>query len=127
MDSRCSICKLIEEALISGASKDKACEILGYDIRTIQRWDKKLDGDGRKNRTAIPKNSLSAKEREEIISCCCEDRFIDMTPNEIVPLLAEEGVYKGSESTFYRVWKIRTKHAGVPGETCHPIRVKHAG
>jgi len=105
VELRMSICGLINEAVSSGSSKDKACEETGYDIRTIQRWDKNLEGDKRKNRTTMPKNALSAEEREEIIACCCEERFIDLTPNEIVPLLAEEGVYKGSESTFYRVLK----------------------
>ena len=65
MESRYRICKLIEEALISGASKDKACEILGYDIRTIQRWDKNLEGDRRKYGNAIPKNALSAKKERK--------------------------------------------------------------
>jgi len=107
MDSRYSICKLIEEALISGAGKDEACKIFGYDIRTIQRWDNNLDGDRRKFRKTVPKNALSAEEREEIIACCCDERFIDMTPNEIVPLLAEEGRYVASESSFYRELKAR--------------------
>ncbi len=105
MDIRIDICALINEAVTAGASRDKACEESGYDIRTIQRWDKNLEGDRRKLRNVMPSNALSAEEREEIISCCCSERFRDMTPNEIVPLLAEEGVYKGSESTFYRVLK----------------------
>ena len=32
-------------------------------------------------------------------------RFEDMTPNEIVPTLAEEGLYIASESSFYRILK----------------------
>ena len=107
MDIRINICDLINEAVSSGSSKDKACEESGYNIRTIQRWDKNLEGDRGKFRKTIPKNALSAEEREEIVACCCEDRFIDMTPNEIVPLLAEEGRYIASESSFYRELKAR--------------------
>ena len=42
-------------------------------------------------------------ERAEIIDICCEKRFVDLSPHEIVPILAEEGRYIASESTFYRV------------------------
>lgn len=33
----------------------------------------------------------------------CNERFRDKSPRQIVPLLADEGVYLASESTFYRV------------------------
>ncbi len=96
---------MINEAVTSGSNKGRACEESGFDIRTIQSWDKNQEGDRRKKRITKPKNALSAEEREEIISCCCNERFRDMTPNEIVPLLAEEGRYIASESSFYRVLK----------------------
>lgn len=105
MEERTNICILINEAVISGALKDQASDILGYDIRTIQRWDKSLEGDRRKIRKYIPRNALTAEERKNIIFCSCSERFADMTPCEIVPTLAEEGLYIGSESTFYRVLK----------------------
>jgi len=104
---RTNICSLINEAVVTGAIKDDACKTLGYDIRTIQRWVNHLEGDKRKTRIFIPSNALSTGEKDEIISCCCEARFVDMTPNEIVPTLAGEGYYKGSESTFYRILKER--------------------
>jgi transposase InsO family protein len=105
MDDRAIVCGWIDEAVKSGASKEGSCDIAGYDIRTIQRWDKNLEGDRRKVREYVPKNALSAKERENIISCSCSERFANMTPCEIVPTLAEEGLYIASESTFYRVLK----------------------
>jgi putative transposase len=105
MSSRNIICILIDEAVVSGAGKDKACEILGYDIRTIQRWIRNLEGDRRKARQDKPKNALSTEEQDSIISLCCTERFINMTPCEIVPTLAEEGLYVGSESTYYRLLK----------------------
>ncbi|PKN95745.1 MAG: hypothetical protein CVU43_24140 [Chloroflexi bacterium HGW-Chloroflexi-5] len=105
MDERNNVCIMIREAVLSGASKDRACDFLGYDIRTIQRWDKNQKGDKRKGRSDIPRNALSTEEKQEIISCCCDERFVNMTPNEIVPTLAGEGLYIGSESTFYRVLK----------------------
>jgi putative transposase len=105
MEERTNVCTLINEAVSSGALKDQACDILGYDIRTLQRWDKNLEGDKRKTREHIPNNALSSAERENIIFYSCSERFVNMTPCEIVPTLAEEGLYIGSESTFYRVLK----------------------
>ncbi len=104
-EERTNVCTLIHEAVFTGAIKDAACKTLGYDIRTIQRWVKSMEGDKRKTREYIPRNALTAEERANIISCSCSKRFRDMTPNEIVPTLAEEGLYIASESSFYRILK----------------------
>ena len=50
-----------------------------------------------------PGNKLSAEERQKILDTVKEERFANMPPCEIVPALADEGVYIASESTFYRV------------------------
>ena len=34
---------------------------------------------------------------------CCNERFRDKSPRQIIPLLADDGVYVASESTFYRI------------------------
>lgn len=52
---------------------------------------------------------MSDEERKGIIEVCCEKRFRDLTPGQIVAALLEEGRYLGSERTFYRV----LKQAGV--------------
>ena len=104
-EERTNVCILINEAVVTGAIKDEACKALGYDIRTIQRWDKNIEGDRRTTRIFVPMNALTAEERARIICYSCSERFRDMTPNEIVPTLAEEGLYIGSESSFYRILK----------------------
>lgn len=40
---------------------------------------------------------------ERIINTCNEPRYASMPPCEIVPVLADEGIYIATESTFYRV------------------------
>jgi transposase InsO family protein len=50
---------------------------------------------------------MSEQEEENIVSMCCSRRFKDMAPNEIVAILAEEGVYIASEATMYRVLRKR--------------------
>jgi transposase InsO family protein len=95
---------LIEEAVASGARRWKACEVIGISLRTYQRWCKDLDkGDGRHGERKQPANSLSAQEVAAIIAVATSKRFRELPPSQIVPILAEEGLYVGSESSFYRI------------------------
>jgi putative transposase len=50
-----------------------------------------------------PANRLSVAEVQAIKDVLHEERFIDLPPREIVPTLADEGLYLGSIRTFYRV------------------------
>jgi len=103
LDERQSIEMLIREAVESGARRSVACKELDLPIRTLQRWVHSSDGDKRQVTKNIPANKITPEERKEIISVCCSNRFMDLNPNEIVPMLAEEGRYIASESTFYRI------------------------
>lgn len=48
-------------------------------------------------------NKLSKEEREQIITIVNQPEYASKPPCEIVPALADKGVYLASESTFYRV------------------------
>lgn len=87
---------------MSGARKKELCKAFNIPIRTIQRWEK-TSCDKRKGSCKNPANKLSIEERNAIIDVCCQKRFVDLSPHEIVPILAEEGSYLASESTFYRI------------------------
>lgn len=52
-----------------------------------------------------PANKLSIKERALIVATCNLSEFASYPPGYIVPTLADNGHYIGSESTFYRVLK----------------------
>lgn len=52
-----------------------------------------------------PHNKLSEAERQQILDICNTPEYADLPPNIIVPMLADEGIYIASESTFYRVLK----------------------
>jgi transposase InsO family protein len=95
----------IEEALVAGARLRKACDILGISPRTVQRWQKpaELVEDGRSKRQFVPANKLSQCEREQLLEVANSDQYADLPPTQIVPILAEQGQYIASESTFYRV------------------------
>jgi len=95
---------LIKEAQSNGARKGKACQILGISLRTLQRW-KRLSrlNDQRKNRMKAPLNKLTDKEKAQILEICNKEEFCSLSPKQIVPILADRGVYIASESSFYRV------------------------
>lgn len=101
------ILELLKEAIQSGARQNRACEILDISTRTISRWAENPGGDKRSSEKKEPANKMSAQEEEQIVSICCSERFRNTAPNEIVAILAEEGVYIASESTMYRVLRKR--------------------
>lgn len=93
---------LVEEAVASGARFNKACEVVGLPARTLQRWVHK-PVDERRGPRRSPMNRLSQLERERVVEVATSPEFRDMSPKQIVPLLADRGTYVASESTFYRV------------------------
>lgn len=103
--------ELIEEAVHSGARLIKACEVLKITERTIFRWKKELKEKGKTEdcrplviRNA-PKNKLDSEEIEAILNVVNSEEYKDKPVSQIVPDLADKGIYIASESTFYRVLK----------------------
>lgn len=101
-DKKKYILSVINEAVKNGARKSYVANELELCLRTLQRWDKSQE-DLRQFKTSEPKNKLSKKEREEVIKICTSEEFVDLSPHQIVPILAERGQYIASESTFYRI------------------------
>lgn len=100
------ILKLIDNAVSQGARLQKAAEVLGLSARTLMRWRKSgADEDQRKGPAAGPANKLSEHEREQIVRIANSAAYRDMSPKQIVPKLADQGLYIGSESSFYRILK----------------------
>ena len=100
------IIDLIDKTVASGARLKKAADIVGLSARTIIRWRKQGGGqDQRKGPLTAPANKLSDHERQQILDTANSDQFQDLSPKQIVPKLADQGVYLASESTFYRVLK----------------------
>ena len=99
---RTEIKTLVVEAVASGCRQDQACEVFGINPRTIQRW-KLTSCDGRHGPTTSPKNKLTIVERENIIKTAVSAEYVNLSPHQIVPKLADAGLYLASESTFYRL------------------------
>ncbi len=113
------IMKLIDKAVKAGARLKPACRILGLSPRCVQRWRKQPDGDDRRyGPCREPSHKLSKKERKEVLQIANSGSFRDLSPKQIVPLLADRGVYVASESSFYRI--LRAEQQLVHREHTHP-------
>jgi len=124
---------LLDEALVSGARLSKACEILGIDPRTIQRWKTQGIGDDRRaGPRTTPGNKLSKGERLTILYYMNLPEFRDLSPRQVVPILAEKGIYIGSEATIYRILKeegqlMHRAPSEPPKETSRPKHLVATG
>lgn len=98
------ILTLVDEAMAGGARQWRCCEIVRLDERTLERWrSSELGEDGRRGPNTEPANKLSAAERARIVAIAGSEEFRDLSPKQIVPLLADRKQYVASESSFYRV------------------------
>jgi transposase InsO family protein len=121
LEDRRSLAQDIDIAHNAGARLRLACGIAGIDARTLQRWkahEGLVEGDGRPQAVrATPIHALSADERAQLLSVANEPRFASVPPARIVPMLADEGVYIASESSFARVLR-------AEGQSVHRGRAK---
>jgi transposase InsO family protein len=98
--------ELIDEARGSGARLEPACRMMGITMRTYQRWTATgtVQNDRRpESLRPAPCNKLSAEERERVLSLCHDPAYASLPPGQIVPRLADQGVYIACESSFYRI------------------------
>ena len=115
LEDRQALARDIEAAHSAGARLRLACETAGIDERTLQPWKAHkglLAGDGRPHAVrATPSHALSQAEREKLLAVANEPRFAAVPPARIVPMLADEGVYLASESSFARVLRQQGQNA----------------
>ena len=96
--------QLVKEATLAGSRLEAAVGAIGLSIRTFQRWNLQDDGsDQRRGPVSNPSNKLAPAERQNILVIANSPAFRDLSPKQIVPQLADQGIYVASESTFYRV------------------------
>jgi len=120
LEDKMQTIELINEAMNNGAGKDKACAVLDISLRSFQRWEKERSSDKRKGSLKSVPRKLSETEKQKVIDTACDKQFKDLTPYEIVAILAEQGIYIASERTFYRILNMANMlhHRG----NCKPCR-----
>ena len=98
---------LVQDAAQAGCRLERACREVQLSLRTLQRWQQEdglIKADGRlSTRRANPANKLGEDERQQILAVANSAEFASLPPSQIVPTLADRGIYLASESTFYRV------------------------
>lgn len=98
------ILALVDEAVAAGAREERCGEVIGIAARTLARWRAEGGGeDRRKGPGSPPAHKLDEAERQRVLDTANSVAFRDLSPRQIVPLLADAGTYIASESTFYRV------------------------
>ena len=96
--------RLLDQAVAAGARLERACELLGITARTVQRWRAENGGeDKRRGPTSTPHNKLAPAEERRLLKLVNSPEFRDLSPKQIVPLLANRGIYHASEATLYRL------------------------
>ena len=68
--------------------------------------------------------ALSPKERQDILDVLHSERFVDLAPAEVWATLLDEGVYLGSQSTFYRLLRAASGTRERRRQATHPAAVK---
>jgi len=95
---------LIMEASANSCRIKVACEDVGIDLKTHNRWKHDLI-DKRNGPLTEPANKLSENVQNEIVAIANSKKYVDLSPWKIVAKLADDGKYIASESSFYKVLK----------------------
>ena len=102
------ILSAIAEAQSAGARLAPVCRVVGISARTVQRWQQQPDGDDRRcGPHRRPPNALSPTEQAQIVRVMASSTYAHLPPKQLVPQLADEGLYLASESTLYRLQRRR--------------------
>lgn len=107
-------------AMLDGARQQQACKIIGITVRTLQYWRSSGTTDLRQITKKEPANRLSKQEREKILEVCNSEEFRNLPPKQIVPALADKGVFLASESSFYRILR-QANQLHHRGRSAQPI------
>jgi len=126
LEDRQVIAQAVEQAHTAGARLRPACELVGVDLRTLQRWKASgglVRGDRRPEAVREPPaHALSEAAPARLLQVANEPRFADVPPARIVPMLADEGISLASESSFHRGPRARVGTAAGPRRQSPPDR-----
>ena len=112
------ILELVNDAVAAGARRERACQQLGLTERCMQRWRcADVGDDGRAGPRTLPANAFTAAERAKVLEVVNSPEYRDLPPKQVVPRLADDGRYIGSESTIYRILR-------AEGQDAHRGRAK---
>jgi putative transposase len=103
----------INGAVAAGARRCRACNEVGMSLRTLQRWMRgvRVSADARTTCARSESiNKLSEQERQQVLSVCSSPEYASLPPCQIMPRLADKGIYIASDSTIYHALKANECH-----------------
>lgn len=109
--------RLIDRAVNEGAVLSRACGEMKINVRTYQRWQQDPGGDRRQGPVTAPANKLTEQERRKVLEVATAPQYRDLPPSQIVPRLADQGIFLASESSFYRILR-EEKMLAHRGKAC---------
>jgi transposase InsO family protein len=93
---------LIDESVKNGCRHAIACNDMGIDVKTFKRWENDTE-DKRSGPVTTPANKLTQEEVDQVLKVCTKKEYMNLPPSQIVPSLADKGIYLASESSFYKI------------------------
>lgn len=119
------VIECMDQACAAGARQAEACKVLGLSARIVQRWREVglVKAHARQMAARVPANKLSEQERQQVLQVVNQGEFQSLPPSQIVPALADWGLYIACESTFYRVLREegQLKHRGKAKAPTHRV------
>ena len=120
----------IDAAVAAGARRREAARLVGLSGRTLERWRGAHPVDVRYGPKQAPAHRYTEAERRLICTTVTQQAYRDCSPHQIVPRLADTGVYLASESTIYRVLRAedlltRRGRAKAPVVRHVPAQIAH--
>jgi len=99
------LCKLFGEGKQEGLVAFEICSAIGISLRTIQRWRRFPEKNDQRKGPTKSHRKFSEIEENRIFETVNSKEFFDLPVSQIVPRLADRGIYIGSEATIYRLLK----------------------
>ncbi len=99
---RAEVLTLLEEGAAQGARLGACCRGLGVSLRSLQRW-KHGTSDRRRGPIRPTAHRLSDAEKDDIVRLANTPQCRNLSPEQVVAKLADDGIYVCSERSLRRV------------------------
>jgi putative transposase len=90
---------LVDQAISQGARISRIAQAIQLSERTLRRWRGNTEDQRPLAKRPTPSNALSQEEQFAVLTLCNLPENKDKPPGQIIPTLADKGIYIASEST----------------------------
>jgi len=101
-----------------------ACEVVGLARATYYRHRQPPSCSTPDRQSRRSPRALREQEVDDVLEILHSERFVDMAPAEVYAILLDEGQYKASVSTMYRILRAAGEVQERRRHSVHPARVR---